>query len=170
VPPLFHFLLSTNTYPASTLGIYTQFAILGTFLTSLASGLFTILRPTSGPGLWVTFQIINGISRGLTVQQPITALQASLPKADYPIGNSFIMFAQILGGAIFLSLGQLIINNQIGPALLKYAPEVDVKAVLAVGATDFRSVVKPESVAGVVLAYNKAITTVFVRFLSLRFG
>jgi hypothetical protein len=77
------------------------------------------------------------------------------------------MFSQILGGAIFISIGQTILNNQIGPALLKYAPEVDVKAVLAVGATGFRSVVKPESVDGVVMAYNQAITTVFVSSLLL---
>jgi hypothetical protein len=134
-------------------------------MTSLASGLFTLLKPNSGPGLWVTFQLISGFSRGLTVQQPITALQASLPKSDYPVGNAFLMFSQILGGAIFLSLAQTIFNSQIVTALLKYAPEVDVQAVLSVGATDFRSVVRPESVAGVMLAYNKAITTVFVSCL-----
>ena len=72
------------------------------------------------------------------------------------------MFAQILGGAIFLSIGQLIFNSHIGPALMEFAPEVDVEAVLSVGATDFRGVVAPESVAGVVMAYNKAITVVFV--------
>ncbi|KAF4627086.1 hypothetical protein G7Y89_g11074 [Cudoniella acicularis] len=145
----------------SKTGMYTPWAIGGLALTSIASGLLSTLTPTSNAGMWVGYQLISGFSRGLTMQQPLTAIQAALPKSELAMGNAFLMFAQVLGGAIFVSLGQTIFSNQLGPALAYYAPEVDAAAVFAVGATNFRSVVPASSVAGVVLAYNRAITRVF---------
>jgi len=72
------------------------------------------------------------------------------------------MFAQVLSGALFISFGQTVFSNQLGPALAKYAPDVDAQLLLAVGATNFRSVVDGASVGRVVQAYNLALTRVFV--------
>jgi hypothetical protein len=99
-------------------------------------------------------------------QQPITAMQTILPPSKLPIGNAFAMFAQLLGGAILVQLAQTLFENQVGPALEIFAPGVDAQTVLSVGATAFRSVVSPEEEVGVVLAYNRAITRVFVSFSS----
>lgn len=149
---------------ASRLGYYTPFAIGGTALTTVASGLFTTLIPTSPTGAWVGFQVISGLSRGMSLQQPLTAIQASLPKEEIPLGNAFLMFSQILASSIFLSLGQTIFSNQLASALKEFTPEVDPATVLDVGVTNFRSVVAPGSIPGVILAYNQAITRVFVSF------
>lgn len=102
------------------------------------------------------------------MQQPLTAVQAAVPKKEFPVASAFLMFAQILGGSIFISLGQTIFSNQLKPALELFAPEVDAAAVLAVGTTAFRSVVAEASVPGVIQAYNKAIVTVFVSLPSYR--
>jgi hypothetical protein len=112
--------------------------------------------------MWAGYQVITGFSRGLTMQQPITAIQAILPKNEVPMGNSFLMFCQVLGGALFVSFGLTIFSNQLRSALAKFAPEVNVEAVVAVGATAFRGVVQRASVPGVILAYNHALTRVFV--------
>jgi hypothetical protein len=98
----------------------------------------------------------------MTMQQPLSAIQAVLPKESLAVGNSFLMFNQILGGAIFISLGQTIFSNQLGPALKHFAPTVDVEAVYAVGATTFTNVITEAEVPGVILAYNQALTRVFV--------
>jgi len=112
--------------------------------------------------MWAGFQIISGLGRGSVQQQPMLAIQAALPKEKLAIGNAFVMFTQLLGGALFTSFGQTLFSNQLKPALAHFAPEVDAKAVFAVGATAFRSVVPEESVPGVILAYNQALTRVFV--------
>jgi hypothetical protein len=72
------------------------------------------------------------------------------------------MFSQVLSGALFISFGQTVFSNQLGPALKKYAPEVDAAELLKVGATNVRSVVSEASVSSVVEAYNSALTKVFV--------
>ncbi|RDL40972.1 uncharacterized protein BP5553_00951 [Venustampulla echinocandica] len=145
----------------SRLGFYTPFAIAGSALTTVASGLFTTLTPTSSAGAWIGYQIISGLSRGMSLQQPITAIQAVLPKEELALGNAFLMFSQILAAAIFVSLGQTIFSNHLVSALAKFAPEVDALRVLDVGATNFRSVIAVESVPGVILAYNQSITRIF---------
>lgn len=145
----------------SRTGWYTPWAIAGLALTTISSGLLSTLTPTSNTGMWVGYQLMTGFSRGLTMQQPLTAIQATLPKAEIAMGNAFLMFAQVLGGAIFVSLGQTIFSNQLKPALALFAPDVDAEKVFAVGATAFRTVVEESQVEGVVLAYNRAITRVF---------
>lgn len=77
------------------------------------------------------------------------------------------MFCQLLGSSIFLSLGQTIFSSQLSAALKQFAPNVDVAAVFAVGATSFRTVVSPNQVPNVIEAYNYAITKVFVSYLCL---
>jgi len=61
-----------------------------------------------------------------------------------------------------VSFGQTIFSNQLRPALRVFAPGVDADAIFAVGATSFRTVVAEADVPGVVLAYNRALTRVFV--------
>jgi hypothetical protein len=92
----------------------------------------------------------------------MTAIQTILPKEKLAIGNAFVMFMQLLGGALFISFGQTLFSSQLKIALPHFAPEVDASAVFAVGATAFRTVVPEASVPGVVLAYNRALTRVFV--------
>ncbi|KAH7336165.1 putative MFS multidrug transporter [Rhexocercosporidium sp. MPI-PUGE-AT-0058] len=145
----------------SRLGYYTPFAIAGTALTSISCGLLSTLTPTSNAGMWAGYQIMSGFSRGLTMQQPLTAVQAVIPKHRLAVANSFLMFCQILGGALFVSFAQTIFTNALKPALKRYAPDVDPETVYAVGASAFRTVIEKEQVRGVVLAYNDALNKVF---------
>ncbi len=96
------------------------------------------------------------------MQQGIIAIQAALPSEMHPIGNAFTMFTQLLGGTLFISFGQTFFENQLKTGLAHFAPTVDAEKVLAVGATDFRTVVTPSQVAEVVLAYNQALTRIYV--------
>ncbi|KAG4437721.1 hypothetical protein IFR05_006804 [Cadophora sp. M221] len=145
----------------SRLGYYTPFAIAGTALTSVSCGLMSTLTPTSNAGMWIGYQLISGFSRGLTMQQPLTAIQAVIPKHRLAVASSFLMFCQILGGALFVSFGQTIFSNALKPALKRYAPDVDAETVYAVGASAFRTVITKDQVRGVVLAYNDALNKVF---------
>ena len=74
---------------------------------------------------------------------------------------SLVVFSQNFGGALFLSFDQTTFSNGLNDALHKYAPEVDAGAVIHAGATGFRALVDKNSLDGVILAYNKAVSHVF---------
>jgi len=151
-----------NSSPATKLGYYTPFAIIGTVAITVSCGLLTALKPHSSNVTWIMYQILGGVARGMVAQQPLTAVQAALPPSRVSVGTAFLMFSQVLSGALFISFGQTVFSNQLGPALARYAPDVDAQKLLAVGATNFRSVVDGADVGRVVQAYNLALTRVFV--------
>ena len=93
--------------------------------------------------------------------QPIVAIQNTLAQEQTSVGLSLIVFSQNLGGAIFLTLAQVTFNKGLIAAIPVFAPEVDVRNVIKAGATAFRSVVPEASVAGVILAYSRAVSHVF---------
>ena len=154
--------LQRLTLIVSKLGYYTPFMIVGGVLAAVAGGLMTILTPSSPNAAWICYQLVNGIARGMMSQQPVTAVQANVSKNQLSIGMALVVFSQNFGAAVFISLGQTTFENSLLPALEKFVPDVDAKTVASVGATNFRSVVPRSSLSGVVLAYNKAVTTTFV--------
>ena len=72
------------------------------------------------------------------------------------------MLGHTFGGAISLSIAQTIFSNSLKAKLPGYAQGVDMSAVIAAGATAFRTVVSPDKVAGVLRAYSKAVDSVFL--------
>ena len=149
-------------FTVSKIGYYTPFILVGATGSAIAAGLMTTLKPSSGAAAWVCYQLLNGAALGLVRQQPITAVQAVVSKDQLAVANSLVTFSQMFGSAVFVSFGQTAFANSLKTSIGKYAPEVDASKVLDVGATDFRSVVPASSVPGVILAYNRALTTTFV--------
>ena len=94
--------------------------------------------------------------------QPIVATQTDLPPSLSPIGTTFMIFSQNFGSALFVSFGATIFNARLAAALVKYVPGADVQRVLSAGALGAREAVRPDQVAGLLLAYNSAIVQVFV--------
>jgi hypothetical protein len=135
-------------------------------LSALGAGLLTTLKPASQPSVWISFQLIAGIGRGLGIQQNITAIQAALPPTLLPIGTAFVSFIQLLGGTLFISFGQTLFTNELKTGLSQFAPTVDGSAVLGIGNASFRSVVGADEVIGVVKAYNWGLTRIFVSWIS----
>lgn len=95
-------------------------------------------------------------------QGPVTAIQAVISKDQVAVAISLLTFCLALGSALFVSFGQTAFGNYLKTGLEKFAPEVNISDVLNAGSTNFRSVVHPASIPGVIMAYNDAITTAFV--------
>ncbi|MDI1493375.1 MAG: hypothetical protein OHK93_005163 [Ramalina farinacea] len=68
---------------------------------------------------------------------------------------------QSLGGAIIVSAGQSIFQNELIDALPYTSPNLDPKAVLAVGATDIKNVFPASELPGIYDAYMKGIRLAF---------
>ncbi|KAK6360087.1 hypothetical protein TWF730_006241 [Orbilia blumenaviensis] len=143
-------------------GYYTPFMILGSVVMSIGSGLLTTITPSAGAGKWVGFQVLYGLGLGFGMQQPAIAAQAVLERKDVPIGTSMVMFCQILGGAIFIAVGQSNFVNKLVKGMVQInADGFDASKVIHTGATHLKEVVSPEYLPQVWQVYNTAIVNVF---------
>lgn len=140
-------------------GYYTPFMLFGVVLLSIGAGLLTTLQVDTGEGKWIGYQIVYGFGLGLTFQAPNLAAQTVLPTHDVPIGVSLMLFSQLLSGAIFISIGQNVLDNE----LLKRLTGIsgfDASTILDSGATTITAL--PEPLKSLVLvAYNASLRKVF---------
>ena len=111
------------------------------------------------PG-WIGYQALIGLGIGMGMLQPSMAAQTTLLKKDVPIGVALVTFNQALGGAIFLSVGQVVfVNGLIGG--LANIPGLDAAKIVNAGATDLRGIVGSSYLPNILTAYNHALTNVF---------
>src|ERR1700744_2873771 len=69
-----------------------------------------------------------------------------------------MMFAQTLGGALFISVAQNVFQNQLIKNLHTVVPDLPVGIVLNAGATQLKNQVPTNFLDGVLHAYNGALT------------
>ena len=145
----------------TVLGYYTPFVIGSSVLMTIGAGMLSTLKPSSGSPEWIGYQVLFGAGVGMGMQQTLIAVQAVLPAADIPIGTATVMFAQTLGGALFISVAQNVFTNKLLTNLQELVPGLDPSIVQNTGATELASVIPAEFQEGVKLAYNGAIMNCF---------
>lgn len=143
----------------TVVGYYAPFIIIGTILMSIGAGLLTTFEVTTGHPEWIGYQVIYGLGVGFGMQQALITVQTVLSLDDIPTGTALVMFTQLFGGALFVSVAQNVFNNRIISEILVRAPGVDPSLILHVGATNLRkSITDPQQLEGVQQAYNTALT------------
>jgi len=118
--------------------------------------------PTSRAGIWVGFQILAGVGRGTTLQQPVNAVQQTLDPSRMAVGTSIVVFSQFFGGALFLALAETDFSSSLSSALKEFAPGVNETLIFNAGATAVREVVTSQQLPGLLKAYNQAVMNTFV--------
>jgi ABC-type proline/glycine betaine transport system permease subunit len=78
-----------------------------------------------------------------------------------PIGMSTAIFCQTFGGTVFLSLAQTVFTQGLIEAVPVLAPGISLETVINAGASAIATAVPPNSLGGVILAYNQAISHAF---------
>ena len=152
----------------SKTGYFAPPAIVGAAIGTVGCGLLSTLKVDSSPGIWVGYQVLTSAGLGMAVQQGVIAVQTVLRLDQVPIGIAAIVSMQSLGGAIFVSVGNNILQNRLGAAsTANQLPGVDISKVLAAGATQFRSLVPAASLPALLVVYNDAITKVFLAAVPL---
>lgn len=144
----------------SKIGYYTPFIIVGTCVLAIGAGLLTTLQVDTGEGKWIGYQILYGFGMGLSFQAPNLAAQTVLPTKDVPIGTSLMLFSQLLGGAIFISVGENVLNTQLVERLSSL-PNFNIGTVINNGATTLASGVPADLLGAVLEAYNEALRKCF---------
>ncbi|KAK8041186.1 major facilitator superfamily domain-containing protein [Apiospora phragmitis] len=142
------------------IGYYTPSMIAGTCLLAIGAGLLTTLEIDTPSPKWIGYQIVYGFGMGLTFQAPNLAAQTVLPTKDVPTGTSLMFFSQLLGGAIFISVGQNVLNNQL-LTRLSGLPGFSPKMISDNGATTLSQSLPPELLGPVLSAYNESLRVVF---------
>jgi hypothetical protein len=145
----------------TAVGYYTPFMLISAVLMAIGSGLLTTFEVDTGSPQWIGYQFIFGAGVGFGMQQTLVAVQTVLPAADVPIGTAIMMFSQTLGGALFISVAQNVFTNQLIKNLKTVVPDLDPAIVLVVGATELKKQIEERYLAGVLTAYNLALTQTF---------
>ncbi|KAJ5181268.1 Major facilitator superfamily domain general substrate transporter [Penicillium cf. griseofulvum] len=142
-------------------GYYNPIMIMASVIASVGAGRLTTLSVDSGSGEWIGYQILFGIGIGLGMLQPFMVVQNVLHDEDVPTGTAVATFAQTLGGAIFISVGQNVSQNEFAQAMHLEDPAMGIAEVLAAGTTTLRKNLPAEQLPAVLRAYNTAITHAF---------
>lgn len=147
---------------ATKVGYYLPSIYMSVIFTTTGSGLLTTLTPTTPTHLWIGYQIIFGLGTGFGFQQAIMIAQTVMPKADLAIGSSVMMFCQILGGALFVSVALNTFSNELLKNLMAAnIPGLNIEGVLNAGATGFIDAVPKDYLPVALEAYNGAIVKAF---------
>lgn len=142
------------------IGYYTPLAILGACTMSIGAGLLTTLQVNSNAAKWIGYQIAFGLGTGFCFQTPMLAVQTVLPKTDVPMGLALILFGQLLGGSLSISVGENVLANQLLKRLAGI-PGFDRALVTSGGATTFLDALPVEYRARALTEYNQALRKVF---------
>ncbi|KAB5515481.1 putative MFS aflatoxin efflux pump [Coniochaeta sp. 2T2.1] len=141
-------------------GYYTPVILAMLPLMAVGAGLLTTLQVHTSGAKWIGYQVPFGIGMGAALQGPLLAAQTVLALRDVPLGTSLVYFAQNLGGAVFVSVGQNLFNNKFVKELTG-VPGIDAHAILGKGATHIVDIPEPTR-SIVVAAYNEALRQVFI--------
>ncbi|KAH9904472.1 putative MFS aflatoxin efflux pump [Xylariomycetidae sp. FL2044] len=141
---------------ATASGYYTPFLLLGSVLMAVGAGLLTTWQVHTSMSQWVGYQVLYGLGIGMGIQAPNLAAQTVLPLDDVATGTALMLFNQLLGGAIFVSVGQSVFTN----GLVRHLSGVsgfDSSMVRNTGTEGLSSSVPPELKAQILVGYNEAL-------------
>ena len=143
-------------------GYYMPFIFLSLIFMSIGAGLLTTLRVHSSSAHWIGYQIIFGLGSGWGFQQTAVAAQTVLALIDVPIGTAIMVFIQLLGGAMFVTIAQNVFtNNLVSGILAMHIPNLNAQVIVQSGATRLRQEIPTANLPGVLVAYNEALVKTF---------
>ncbi|PTB45738.1 hypothetical protein M441DRAFT_54777 [Trichoderma asperellum CBS 433.97] len=147
-------------------GYYSPSLIIGPCIMAVGEGLLSTFTPDTPSSHWIGYQFLTGFGLGFGFQTINLAIQTVLPKEEIPTGVAIIFFAQQLGGAIFVSVGQTILSTLL-VSHLSDIPGLDPMMIVKTGATELARVVPSEFLSAVINAYNYACTRIFLAAVAL---
>lgn len=141
-------------------GYYTPFMYVGVCMMSVGAGLLYTLEIDTPTAKWVGYQLLYGWGMGTSAQVPNIAAQTVLDKKDIPAGTALLFFAQLLGGTIFVSVGQNVLEGQL---LKRFSqiPGLSPEMIENNGATSLVNLPEPIKTTALI-AYNESLRHVFL--------
>ncbi|KAJ3519886.1 hypothetical protein NM208_g13944 [Fusarium decemcellulare] len=147
---------------AQKVGYYLPFASLSAAISAIANGLLSTMSPHTSTAKWAGYQVLAGVGRGMGMQMPIIAVQAHTSAEVTSVATAVLVFSQVFGGAVFVSVANVIFNNKLHDELVSRLPHIDVDAVIDAGATGLRQVVSGEDLPQALEAYSEGVSATFL--------
>ena len=143
-------------------GYYMPFIFLSLIFMSVGAGLLTTLKVDSSSAHWIGYQILFGLGTGWGFQQTAVAAQTVLALVDIPIGTALMVFIQLLGGAMFVTIAQNVFTNHLVSGILAIKiPNLDPQRIVQSGATHLRREIPAAYLPEVLIAYDEALVKTF---------
>ena len=150
------------------IGYFAPPAIVGCAIAAVGCGLLSMLQVNTPSPNWIVYEIVASMGLGMAIQQGFIAVQTVLRVDQLPIGIAAITCFQSLGGAVSVSVGNTILQNELlNAATTDQLPGIDIQAVIAAGATQFRSFIPESALPALLIAYNNALRKVFITAVPL---
>ncbi|OBT98229.1 hypothetical protein VE01_03813 [Pseudogymnoascus verrucosus] len=148
-------------------GYYGPFLLFPSVVSSVGVGLLTTFHVDSGHASWIGYQVLYGMGIGAGMQVCFVVVQVAVPPVDIPVAMALVVFAQTLGGAIFVSVSDTIFSNLLVQNLADAVPGLSPYIVSSTGATALKNVITPQYLPGVLVAYNHTITQTWYAAVAL---
>ncbi|KAI3536345.1 AflT/aflT/transmembrane protein [Colletotrichum filicis] len=149
----------------SHIGYYVPQLIASSVIASIGTGLIYSFDENTSSGFWIASLVLLGVGVGLGGQQTLIAVQTVFQGRDVALATSLLIFLQSLGGTVFLAVAQNIFHSRLISELSQNVPNVNPAVVIDAGGSglveSMRSIY-PDSVDGIIGAYNKALQNVFL--------
>lgn len=142
-------------------GHYIPSIFFGTAALALGCASLAYLKPDSSQAFWCGTQFLTGFGAGWAWMLPFIAGSNALAVQDIPVGSSIVTFFQVLGGTIFVSVGQAIFQNKF-VLYLDHIPGANTQQIVAHGVSAFREFTPAELLPAVSEAANRAVTKTFI--------
>jgi MFS family permease len=143
------------------IGHYMPFVMLSVIFLSVGAGLITTFHVDTPAHIWIGYQIIFGLGSGFGFQQMTVAAQTILPTPDVPTGTAVVMFVQLLGGSIFVTVAENLFTNKLLSGIVQQVPDLNPSTISSAGATGLRGVVPSQYLEQVLVVYNEALVKTF---------
>lgn len=144
----------------SRVGYYMPFLICGICVTAVGAGMLTSLGMGTTVAQWIGYQILYGYGLGNASQAPNMAAQTVLPRNEASIGISIMFFGQTLFGAIFVSVGQNVLDSQLARRLSS-VPGITPGEIERAGATGLFDIIPSQYHSAILNAYNDSLRVCF---------
>ncbi|GAP91475.2 putative efflux pump [Rosellinia necatrix] len=155
------FLAGASGAVVQKIGYVIPVAAFATLFLSIGTGLYSLLQPGTSTGRWIGFQILGGVGFGAGLQMPIIAVQAAMDGEELASSIAFMVFSQAIGPAIANTLYNVIFLESLQKEIAHHAPQANVQAIIDAGASEFRSIVSPKDINGVLIAYANSLDRIF---------
>lgn len=145
---------------ATLIGYTVPFMVFGSALFCVGCGLLHTLTVGTPTREWIGYRLLAAFGAGFGLQLPVIAVQSVLPTDDIPVGSALIVFAQILGGALSVSIAQNIFLNALTSNLLPLG--ISAAQLQIAGASNLAKAVPVSQLPAVLLQYANALQTTFI--------
>ncbi|KAF1349677.1 MFS gliotoxin efflux transporter glia [Delphinella strobiligena] len=151
----------------SASGEFQTLMILGCTLLTIGSGMIFKLEIDSPSRVWIGYQVMAGIGCGLSMQLAVIVGQAVVDPVDIPSISSIALFFQTIGGAMSVSVAQVIFTNKLIQALERNVPGLDPRLVISTGATELRKTLNPDQLHGAIKSYMEGLKDTYALAVAL---